>query len=114
MHHAFHEVLDEFDVQAKRRDARHKPVNSSPTLSAMNLTLLPLHQLTFGIHRAPFPLGRVAADLRQVVVEIAFAFLGHALARLAQGSMHDEIGVSADRRREVGVVLRRQAEVADR
>ena len=91
-----------------------KPVNSSPTLSAMNLTFL-LHQLTFGIHRAPFPLGRVAADLRQVVVEIAFAFLGHALARLAQRrSMHDEIGVSADRRREVGVVLRRQAEVADR
>ena len=76
--------------------------------------LLPLDDLPLGL-LCPALHGRcMPPDIRQLVSQFLHAFHRRAaFPRLAQQPVHDEIRVSANRRRKVRVGLRRQAEVAD-
>ena len=68
------------------------------------LDLLQLDDLALGLHRDPFSPGGLVGDRREVGRD----------ALAAEDPMDDEIRIATDRRREVRVVLRREAEVPER
>ena len=58
-------------------------------------------------------LGRVPGDLGELLLEFFSALIGDPIMpRLSQHAMHDEIRISADWRREMCIVLRREPEVS--
>ena len=106
VHHAFDEVLDELDEQAEGADAGDVALELVADLVGHEPDFLPLHQLALGVVGAALALGRVPRDLRQILGQLRAALLAHAVPRLAQRAVDDEVRIPADRRREVRVALR--------
>ena len=107
-------VLDELDEEAEGRHAGDVALELVADLVGHELHLLPLQQLALGLVGAPLHLGGVPRDLRQIL-GLLLALLGgeRRVARGAQRAVDDEIGIAADRRGEMRVARRREAEVPE-
>ena len=89
----------------KAADAGDVAVELVADLVGHEADLLPLHELALGIVGAPLHLGGVPRDLRQVFARAPRARLVDARVPDSRSdAVHDEVGVPADRRREVRVV----------
>ena len=114
VHEAFDEVFDELDVEPERRHTRDVAVELVADLVRHEADLLPLDQLALGVIRASLALGRMARDLGELVGELALALLAHAaVTGLPQRPMNHQVRIAPDRRREMRVALRREAEMTE-
>ena len=114
VHEAFYIVFNELDEQSKRRDAGNVAFVLVPDLVRHEADLLPLQQLALGIVRAPLHLGGMPGDVRKRLLELLAPRLRHRSSpRFSHAAMHDQVGIAADRGREMRVVLRREAEVPE-
>src|SRR5438309_6290201 len=113
VHHAFHEVLDELDIQTKRGDARDVTLEFIANLVRHEPDLLPLHELALGVIGPPLALRRVTRGLRQLLRQLFLAVVRHAVPRLAQRAVHDQIRIAPDGRREMRVARSRETEVSE-
>ncbi len=111
VHQTFDEMLHELDEQSECGDAGDVAVELVTDLVGHEADFLPLHQLPLGVVGAALALRGVARDFRQILRQLLDAVARHPLPRLAQRAVDDEVRVSADRRREVRVAARREAEV---
>ena len=114
VHHALDEVLDQLDEQPERRDAGDVAFEFVADLVRHEADLLPLDQLALRLVGAALPFRRVTRDVGQIFRQL-FAPIGvhPAVPRFTQRTVHDEIRITADRRREMGVARRRQPEVPE-
>ena len=72
-----------------------------------------VHGAALGRHGAPLAHGEVLAELGEAaLVGVGQPAFAQAVGR-DQGAMHDQVGIAADRRGEVGVARQRQAEMAE-
>ena len=114
MHEPFDEVLDELDEEPERGDAGDVALEFVADLVGHEPHLLPLQQLTLGIVGPPLHVRRVPRHFRQLLDRTPRAPRPPAsLTRRAQRAMDDQIRIAADRRREVRVALRREAEMTE-
>jgi hypothetical protein len=94
-------------------DAGDEPLVFVADLVGHEPHLLPLQQLALGVVGPPLHVGGVFGGLGQLLFELLEPrHRNRAPPRLAEHAVHDQVGIAADRRREVGVVLGREAEVA--
>ena len=112
------EALDavlELDENAERRDAgdcaRERLVDELRHV----LDFLHVRRLALGLDGDALALRRVVGDVGELQPQLGLALLRQRAGRerLAQQAVHDEVGVAADRRREMRVVARGEAEVAE-
>ena len=113
VHQALDEVLDQLDEQPERRHARDVAVELVADLVGHEPHLAPLQQFPLGVVGAALALGGVPRDLGQFLVDLlAPRLVDPAAAVRAQQTVHDQVGIPANRRGEVRVAGRRQAEMA--
>jgi hypothetical protein len=96
VHHPFHEVLDEFQVQTECADAGDVAFEGLTNLVGHEAHLLPLHQFPFGIRGPPFPLGRVPPNLREFFGKFRPALVIDTLSALAKGPVHHQVRITPD------------------
>ena len=92
------------------------PVNFSPDLVAHEDDLLPLQHFPLCLFGAALPLARLRGVERVQRLDLVAALADQrtALDQLREPAVDDEVGIAADRRGEVAVVLDGQREVAER
>src|SRR5256885_6580178 len=111
---ALDEVLDQLDEETEGRDPSDEALELVADLVGHELDLLPLQQLALRIVGAPLHLRGVASDLWQLLGPLLARLVGQQLvARRPQRTMHHEIRIAANRRREMCVARSRKAEVSE-
>ena len=114
-----HEALDavvELDEDAERRDARDDALELLADELRHVLDLLHVGRLAFRLDGDALALGGPVRDVGERRAQLLLALARQrtaALERLAQQAVHDEVRIAADRRGEVCVVARGEAEVAE-
>ena len=114
-----HEALDavvELDEDAERRDARDDAIELLADELRHVLDLLHVGRLALRLDGDALALGGPVRDVGERRAQLLLALARQraaALERLAQQAVHDEVRIAADRRGEVRVVARGEAEVAE-